>query len=114
MDISVVVCTYNRAHLLVDTVQALSVQDIPPNLNWEMVLVDNNSNDKTAELISELSVKFPAPLRYIFESQQGQSFARNRGIAEARGEIIAFTDDDVIPEKNWISYIWQVMTQNGL
>jgi glycosyltransferase involved in cell wall biosynthesis len=114
MDISVVVCTYNRARLLADTIQALGVQDTPANLNWELILVDNNSTDKTAELISELSANFAVPLRYVFEPQQGKSFALNTGINQSHGEIIAFTDDDVIPEKNWLSSVWQVMTHRGV
>jgi len=113
MDISLVVCTYNRAHLLVDTIQALTIQDTPTNLNWELILVDNNSKDQTAECTRTFIDRTPFPLRYYFEGRQGQSYARNKGIQEARGDIIAFTDDDVIPAKNWISSIALAMGENG-
>jgi GT2 family glycosyltransferase len=102
-DLSVVVATYNRAHLLQGTLEALASQQIPDSLRWELIVVDNNSHDATAEVVAAFSKTALAPVRYVFEPEQGLSRARNRGITEATGSIIAFTDDDVLPGRDWIA-----------
>ena len=101
--LSVIICTYNRANSLADTLLCLTKQsyDIA---NWELIVVDNNSSDNTKEIIYEYHRKLPN-LTYKFEPQQGLSFARNLGINSAKGAIIAFTDDDVLPENDWLTQI---------
>ena len=103
--VSVVVGTYNRAHLLTGTLEALAAQEVPDSLKWEVVVVDNNSRDTTAQAVTAFSKTTATPVRYAFEPRQGLSHARNRGIKEARGSIIAFTDDDVLPARDWIAQI---------
>jgi GT2 family glycosyltransferase len=101
--LSVVLATYNRAHLLQGTLGALAVQEVPDSLRWEVVVVDNNSHDTTAQVVAAFSAAARIPVRYVFEPEQGLSRARNRGIREAAGSIIAFTDDDVLPAPDWIA-----------
>ena len=103
INISVIICTYNRANSLADTLSCLTRQSYNIE-NWELIVVDNNSNDNTKEIIDEYSKKLPN-LTYKFESQQGLSYARNLGINSAHGEIIVFTDDDVLPETDWLVQI---------
>ena len=103
--LSIVVATYNRAHLLQGTLEALAAQDVPASLQWEIVVVDNNSHDTTAQVVAAFSATAPMPVRYVFETEQGLSRARNRGIREAAGSIIAFTDDDVLPAPDWVAQI---------
>ena len=105
MQVSAVIGTYNRAHLLRGTLEALASQDVPSTLQWEVVVVDNNSRDTTAQVVAAFSKTTATPVRYVFEPQQGLSHARNRGIREARGSIIAFTDDDVLPASDWIAEV---------
>jgi glycosyltransferase involved in cell wall biosynthesis len=105
MRVSVVIGTYNRAHLLEGTLEALASQEVPDSLKWEIVVVDNNSRDTTAQVVNAFSKTTATPVRYVFESRQGLSNARNRGIKEARGSIIAFTDDDVLPAPDWIAQV---------
>ncbi len=105
VQVSVVIATYNRAHLLKGTLEALASQAVPGSLKWEMVVVDNNSRDSTAQVVTAFSKTTAAPVRYVFESEPGVSRARNRGIREARGSIIAFTDDDVLPAPDWIAQL---------
>ena len=100
INISVIICTYNRADSLADTIGCLAEQSYETD-NWELIVVDNNSNDNTEEVIREFSEKLPN-LTYKFEPQQGLSHARNLGIQSAQGEIIVFTDDDVLPEIDWL------------
>ena len=102
MDCSVIVCTYNRAASLQDTLAALAAQEAAPGLEWEVLVVDNNSRDDTRRVVEAAQRTWPR-LRYVFEAAQGLSHARNRGIAESTGEILLFTDDDVLPEPDWLA-----------
>ncbi|HYE37068.1 glycosyltransferase [Methylocaldum sp.] len=101
MDASIIVCTYNRAESLRDTLTALMQLNTRPELSWEVIIVDNNSKDHTRRVVEEFHQAWPK-LRYEFELQQGLSHARNRGIAAANGEVLLFTDDDVLPESDWL------------
>jgi glycosyltransferase involved in cell wall biosynthesis len=92
--ISVVICTRDRTDLLKGALEAILALDYP---HREIIVIDNApSNNSTAELIARL------PVRYVKEERPGLDWARNRGIAEARHEIIAFTDDDVRPDRGWL------------
>lgn len=101
--ISVVICTYNRAGSLDRTLESLGQMTVPEDLDWELIIVDNRSVDGTKELVQEFLQRGNLPLRYVFEEQQGQSYARNTGILAATGEIIVFTDDDVTVDSNWLA-----------
>ena len=69
---------------------------------WELIVVDNNSTDATPLVVAAAAARFPVPLRYIFEREQGRCAALNAGIRAARGEVIVTTDDDVRVEPNWL------------
>ena len=101
MDASIIVCTYNRAESLRDTLRALRAQKTSPTRSWEVVVVDNNSKDDTRKVVEEVQAEWPL-LRYEFEQAQGLSHARNHGIATAQGDVLLFTDDDVLPEPEWM------------
>lgn len=98
---SVIVCTYQRAESLRETLEALQAQEIALGRAVEFIVVDNNSSDHTQQIIKESQREQPL-LRYEHESEQGLSHARNHGISAARGEIILFTDDDVLPAPDWL------------
>ncbi len=97
VDVSVVVCTYNRAESLRDTIESLTKQKAG-SCSYEIIVVDNNSKDHT----KSVTQSFNGKVKYLFESKQGLSYARNTGIREAKGQVIAFTDDDVIADPNWV------------
>jgi len=105
---SVIVCSYNRAQSLADTIDCLAKQELPDSIEWEVIIVDNNSSDDTRKVVESAQQDF-AQLKYEFEGQQGLSHARNHGIASACGDIILFTDDDVCPEADWIQQTLQGM-----
>jgi glycosyltransferase involved in cell wall biosynthesis len=100
MKYSVLIATYNRAADLRDTLVSLS--GLRPQSPWEVIVVDNNSTDATRAVVQEAAASFPAPLRYVFERQQGRSPALNAGIRLAQGDIIVTTDDDVRVESDWL------------
>ncbi len=101
MDASIIVCTYNRAESLRDTLRALRAQKTAASRHWEVIIVDNNSRDNTRNVVEEAQCEWPS-LRYEFEPAQGLSHARNHGIAVAHGDVLLFTDDDVLPEPDWL------------
>lgn len=102
MDASVLICTFNRAGLLAETLGTLAVMQVDPRLRWEVLVVDNNSTDNTRAVTELLAAGFPAPVRWLFEGRQGKSHALNTGIAAARGDVIVFTDDDVQVASDWL------------
>lgn len=105
IDFSVVICTYNGAAKLPTLLERLRSQRQIDNLNWEILIVDNNSNDGTAKLIAEYQRGWDRsyPLRYCFEARQGLAFARRLAVREAQGELLGFLDDDNWPADDWVA-----------
>lgn len=85
MDFSVVIATYNGSKRLPEVLDRLKTQVLTEKIQWEILVVDNNSQDDTAELVSKYVQKWPedSQLRYLFESTQGAAYARFRGVQEA-------------------------------
>jgi len=99
---SVLIATYNRARLLDETLSSLARMQVSPSLDWEAIVIDNNSSDDTRQVVERQAAAFPVPLRYVFEARQGRSSALNAGIEKARGSVLAFTDDDVLVNDGWL------------
>lgn len=104
MLVSVIICTYNRSELLLSTIHSLLNQSFPHD-QYEIIIVDNNSTDGTRKIVDEIMLTSCVTVRYIFEAQQGLSFARNRGICEAKGDFVVFVDDDIEAELLWLENI---------
>lgn len=103
--LSILICTYNRAALLAETLDALAAGSNPPGWDVEILVVDNNSTDDTPDVVRQAQTRSARPVRYLVEPSQGKGFALNRGLAAAAGEIIALTDDDVLPARDWLDRI---------
>jgi len=101
MNITVIVCTYNRCQTVTKSLDSIAVQNVPASVEWDVLVVDNNSTDQTREVLEKYCIQNPR-FSYVFESKQGLSHARNAGIQKARGEILAFTDDDVTADSDWL------------
>jgi len=97
---SVVVPTYSNSATLKATIESLLAQQT--SISYEIIIVDNNSTDDTALLVGRFADRVNPEVRYLLETTQGSSAARNAGVAAARGEIVAFTDDDCIPQPDWL------------
>ena len=102
--VSVVISTYNRSGDLHDTLRALLDQTLDP-AHYEVLVVDNNSTDATRAVVESVAATSGGRVRYLFEAQQGVSFGRNAGIRASAAPLVAFTDDDVIPEPAWLANI---------
>lgn len=105
MRITVVLCTYNRCRSLAKALESVAVSELPGSAEWEVLVVDNNSRDQTRDVVEGFCARYPGHFRYVFEPQPGKSYALNRGIREAHGEVLAFMDDDVVVEPTWLSFL---------
>jgi glycosyltransferase involved in cell wall biosynthesis len=111
IDISVVVCTYNRAKSLQKTLESIRASAVPERLSWEVIVVDNNSEDNTKAIVDDFARRSGLAVVYAFEGKQGIRHARNRGMREAKGGIIAFIDDDVLVDKLWLENIMRLFRE---
>ncbi len=110
MKISVILCTYNRCQTLANALRSLASSDVPDTVQWEVLVIDNNSRDQTHEVVEDFCRRYPGRFRYIFEREQGKSYALNTGIREAHGQILAFIDDDATAEPTWLWSLTQALT----
>lgn len=113
MDLSVIICTCNRSSQLKNILHGLEIQDLPLNISWEIIIVDNHSQDDTREVVASFSQSLGNRLRYLQEDRQGKVYALNRAIQESRAAVLVFTDDDVRLDKAWLVSIFQPF-KNGL
>lgn len=109
IQVSVIIPTYNRAELLMQTLKSLMLQDYPKN-QFEVIVVDNNSEDDTAQRISAFisNNRDNLNLKYTQEKRQGDIYSRHSGAYNSEGNILLFTDDDATFDVNWISDVVQV------
>jgi glucosyl-dolichyl phosphate glucuronosyltransferase len=108
MNVSVILCTFNRCESLRTALESVAVSQLPDSVSWEVLVVDNNSKDKTRAIVDEFAGRYPGHFRYLFEPQQGKSYALNSGVRESSGEILAFMDDDVVVDSNWLRILTSI------
>ncbi len=101
--LSVLICTYNRAPLLRETLAAMREMTEPSGCAVDIIVVDNNSSDDTADVVRQAAQFARFPITLLSERQQGKSFALNTGLSVATGDVLALTDDDVLPETDWLT-----------
>jgi len=102
--VSIIVCTRDRAESLRQAIQALDACAVPGDVDVEMLVVDNGSQDRTRTVVRQAKCWGRSP-RYLFEPRQGLSRARNAAIVAAQGDVLAWIDDDVQPGANWIETV---------
>ncbi len=105
MKISVLICTRNRAESLDAALQRFFAQRFTGGYEFELIIIDNASTDETKQVIERCVAERPGMARYLFEKRRGLTFARNTGLRAARGEVVVFTDDDVLVTGNWLDEI---------
>jgi glycosyltransferase involved in cell wall biosynthesis len=101
-DFTVAIPTYNGEYRLPELLERLRSQQVPAGLSWEVLVVDNNSQDQTAAVIQAFQTSFPVPLHYCWEPRQGVGYARQTAIATATSEWVGFLDDDNLPDPTWV------------
>ena len=103
--ISLIVCTRNRAAKLRQLIKALLSLETPAEARIEYIVVDNGSTDETPQVYANAAEMFGDQLRWIRVAKPGVGHARNMGLAQAGGDILAFIDDDVVPRRDWLKVI---------
>jgi glycosyltransferase involved in cell wall biosynthesis len=107
LDLSVILSTHNQAALLEETLAHLAVQQVGA-LQWELIVIDNGSTDRTPDLLRASAARLP--LVALQEPVRGKNRAMNRALSVARGELLLFTDDDVVPDAYWIAQMQRAAT----
>ena len=114
LEISCVVCTYNREDFIIHCLEALTHQSLSSSL-YEVIVVDNNSKDSTPQLIKDFIYAHPGiNFSYVFEEKQGLSQARNAGAKAARSSLLTYIDDDAVADPCLLEQILMVFEQYPL
>jgi GT2 family glycosyltransferase len=111
-DFTVVVATYNRCRDLADILLALVSQDGTDEFSYEILVVDNNSTDRTRAVVEALQGRGYENLRYCFEGHQGKSYALNTALERAAGSLYAIADDDFVIEADWLNRIARAFSEH--
>jgi glycosyltransferase involved in cell wall biosynthesis len=113
--ISVIICCYNSATRIVETLSYLAYQETNGDLEWEIVLVDNNSNDGTAESASTYwnTLNHPIALKVVYENQSGLIYAREKGATTAQYDYLLYCDDDNWLMPNYIQTLYNTIIKNN-
>lgn len=109
MDITVILCKYNRCKALANALGSIAASALPELVEWEVLVVDNSSSDQTRAVVEDFCRRHPRRFRYLFEPRQGKSYALNAAIREAKGSVLAFIDDDVTVEPTWLQNLTKVL-----
>ena len=114
MDLSVIVCCYNSAQRIRPTLEHLAKQKTTTSLKWEVIIVDNNSDDGTSELVFQIwkELKSEIAFNVVHENSPGLSNARKKGIVSANGEILIFCDDDNWFEEHYVQIAYDLMLED--
>ncbi|MEK6283778.1 MAG: glycosyltransferase [Acidobacteriota bacterium] len=107
VDITVLVCTYNRCGDLRELLESTLVQKTDDAFRYEILVVDNNSKDDTRGIVQSLVAEGHTNLRYLFEGRQGRSYALNTGLKAVRGSIYAIADDDLILPPEYLKNVFE-------
>ncbi len=108
MHVSVNVPFYNAERFIGRCIEGLLGQNFPLE-HYEIFMIDNNSTDASTKIVRQ----YPR-IQLLFEAKQGAYAARNRGLREAKGEIMAFTDADCVPSRDWLNEIVAALAQPGI
>ncbi len=110
--ISTIICTYNRDKYIAQALQSLNNQSLNKEA-YEVIIINNNCTDDTKAIVERFAADHPSlDIRQVFEYNQGLSFARNRGIQEAKYDIICYMDDDAVAERAYLEKILNYFEKN--
>jgi glycosyltransferase involved in cell wall biosynthesis len=112
VSLDVVICTYNNASSLDRVLGALAAQKLTDAIDWGVLVVENNCNDRTPEVLAAHLQAGILALRVVHEPEQGLTPARLRGVAETSGEWIAFVDDDCVVAEDWIVQLTEIIGEH--
>jgi glycosyltransferase involved in cell wall biosynthesis len=112
LKISAALCTYRRPDVLPAAIESLLAQSLPTD-QYEILIVDNNSQDETVSVVQKYVQDNPLRVRYVLEIQQGLSCARNTAVRLALADTIAFLDDDAVADSDWLDSLVEAYDGNA-
>lgn len=114
IELTVAICTYNGQYRLGEVLEKLSHQYNHKNISWEILVIDNNSQDRTKDCVTDYQKKCAGKIdiRYTLEPNQGLAFARQHAVEKAKGKLVGFIDDDNIPSSNWLEAAYTFAQQH--
>ena len=111
MTYSLIICTYNRDKFIYRTLEHIAQNKFDRD-RYELLVIDNNSNDNTKSLCNDFANLYPeVPFHYYLELNQGLSYARNRGISESKGDLLIFLDDDSFVAQDYLMQLDKSLQQ---
>ena len=110
---SVIIATRNRQALLAETLESIAAQDWPADA-FEVIVADNGSTDSTPRVVEDATRRRGPLVRYLFVPEPGKSAAVNQALTLAKGDLVAFTDDDVRPEPQWLRQLATTFDETGV
>jgi glucosyl-dolichyl phosphate glucuronosyltransferase len=110
--LSVIIATRDRAALLASTLEAL-VSQRSPRQAFEILVADNASVDHTPEMVKDVAARATVPVIYLREERPGKSEALNTALMRAQGDLLVFTDDDVVPSPSWLAVYARTFAETG-
>ena len=114
VDVTVLVVTHNRAQMLYNALETLANQKIDNIFFYEILVIDDGSIDQTSNVVKNIQKNYSLlPIRYIYKAQGGIGSARNKGVENARGQWIAYSDDDQLAEPGWLAELYRVAKENN-
>jgi glycosyltransferase involved in cell wall biosynthesis len=112
-DLTILICTHKKAHLLDRALESVATQHLPPEARWEVVVVGNRCTDETGKVVRRWGEDGRIPrLRYVTERRLGVSIARRRGLWESRGRLIGLVDDDCLLDPDWAAQALRFAEEN--
>ncbi len=111
--VDAILATHNRADRLRDALRAHARMTQPAGCRYRLIVVDNNSTDDTRAVVESFAHDSAFECRYVFESRQGLSHARNAGLAHVDSDVVAYIDDDCYPEADWLTVLVENMTADN-
>ena len=114
MKLDVIIPTYNRHEMLKRTLDSLLAARVPEGLSVRVTVVDNNSKDRTREVVEDYIERFGERIGYLFEKQQGRSSALNAGIRATSGDLVGMIDDDEEVDAGWYERVHQAFSRNEI
>ncbi len=113
MKASVIVCSHNRVDSLLETLDSIVAMEVSPAIDWEIIVVDNASTDRTAERVRAWAQGVSIPVLVLEESRPGKAFALNLAVSHARADVLVLTDDDALVSKTWLTTALQSLEKHG-
>jgi succinoglycan biosynthesis protein ExoM len=112
--IAVCICTYRRPELLNRLLRELSFQETGDFFTYSIVVADNDASQSAKEVVSQFAMRFPMRIVYCVEPEQNIALARNMAVANAKGDFIAFIDDDEFPAQDWLLNLFRTCARQGV